>query len=144
VNADQILDEIRREGMSSPFWTGLSSVPHVLEAYWQSFSNLLNSGAISKETKMMIGSECALADGCPACSEVTRQLLVGMGMKDETIEKLEKAIKSSSLDDKTKNILIYSYHVARNPHDIDENFISVFKVLLGDRQLVEIAGWVSN
>lgn len=144
MNTDQILDEIKKEGLLSPFWVGLSSAPHVLEAYWQSFSNLLKSGVISKETKMMIGYECALADGCPACTGVNRELLVGMGMSNQMIEKLEKDIKGSNLDDQTKNALIYSYHVAKNPHDVDEKFFSAFKTLLGDEELVEIAGWVSS
>ncbi|MDV3292957.1 MAG: hypothetical protein LYZ70_01645 [Nitrososphaerales archaeon] len=144
MEKDQILDEIRKAGMLSSFWIGLSSVPLVLDAYWHSFSNLLNSGTIPKQTKMLINYECALADGCPMCVGVDRASLVGMGMSNEAIEKLEKDIKGSGLDEQTRNILIYSYHVAKNPHDVDENFYSAFKALLGDRRLIEVAGWVST
>ncbi len=144
METDQVLDEIKKAGMLSPFWISLSIVPHVLDAYWRSFSNLLNSGVMTKQTKMLIGYECALADGCPTCTGVNRQVLVGMGMSDETIEKLEKDIKNSSLDEQTKNILIYSYHTAKNPHGVDENFYSAFKALLGDQRLIEIASWVNN
>jgi len=142
--ASPILEEIRKMGMLTPFWTGLASAPNVLEVYWRSFVSLLNSGTIPKDTKMMICYECALADGCPGCKSINRQLLVELGMRDEVILKLEKDIKGSNLDDQTKNILVYSFHIARDPHGVDENFHSTFKTLIGQERLVEIAAWVNN
>lgn len=140
-----ILQEVNQEFGSVPaFWKALSKSPHILESYWESFESLLGTGELPRETKIMISYECALADGCPKCRGGFRRLLEDIGVDKKTILDLERDIKSSKLDEETKNVLIYAYHAAKDPHNVDDKFIYAFRELLGEAKLVEAGAWLND
>lgn len=124
-------------GRASLFWKTLSKVPEVLQPFWRGFHDVLNVGLIPKKTKMMITYETALADGCPKCRAGFRQLLEIIGVDSVTIEQLERDIRTTNLDEETKNILIFAHHASKNPHQVDEGFVAAFKGLIGEAKLVE-------
>ncbi len=144
ANVDLIFEEIKQEfGGIGLFWKALSKVPVILGSFWNEFKNVINSGDIPKETKLLITYECALADGCPRCREGFRELLKGMGIKEIILEKLEQNIQDVDLDQEIKNILVFAYHASKDPHKI-EGQSATFKTLLGENKILETAAAMSS
>lgn len=142
---ESILSEISREfGSVSPFWRTMSASREVIRSYWRAYTELLAWGEIPKRTKLMVAYECALADGCPKCSGGFTKLLRTVGIDEPTIKSLERGIRSSSLDDETREVLIYAYRAAKDPHGIDDRTVDAFTHLLGKEKVVEAVAWVNE
>ncbi|MEM4311694.1 MAG: hypothetical protein QXX95_04830 [Nitrososphaerales archaeon] len=60
----------------------------------------------------MISYELALAYECKYCVVHYGEILRMMGMSEEKIRDLERDIKKTNLDEKTKRILIFSRHAS--------------------------------
>jgi AhpD family alkylhydroperoxidase len=129
-------------GRVPDFFQALTSKPNLLEAFWKAYLEVIYKSSLPEKIKGMIRYEVAKADGCPLCKEGHKDLLRMYGMSDEEICLLDNEVKETKYDDKTKNIVIYSYAVSSNPH-IEKKTVDAFKLLgMKEEELIEIASMV--
>lgn len=136
----EIYDRIASEAGQVPFaMQFFSASPDLLEIYWNAMRDTMAKSHLTKHQHALIAYEVAKADGCKICRGLCDKELRAMGMNDEEIKQLDKDIKKTTLDQKTKNVLIYSYSIAEDPHNKD-GVVNAFKTLgMTDEELVEIA-----
>ncbi|MDG7016472.1 MAG: hypothetical protein JRM82_03755 [Nitrososphaerota archaeon] len=135
-----VYDQIAKEAGQVPFALQfLSASPDLLEIYWRAQRDTQAKSHLTKHQLSLISYEVAKADGCKICRGLSDKELRSLGMNDEEIKTLDKDIKKSTLDQKTKNLLIYAYSVAEDPHNKD-GVVNAFKTLgMTDEELLEIA-----
>ncbi|MDV3277970.1 MAG: hypothetical protein LYZ69_05825 [Nitrososphaerales archaeon] len=136
----EVYDQIAKEGGQIPFaLTFLSASPELLQVYWGAQRDMMAQSHLTKQQLAMISYEVAKADGCKICKGLCDKELRSIGMNDEEIKTLDKDIKKTMLDQKTKNLLIYAYAIAEDPHNKD-GVVNAFKTLgMTDEELLEIA-----
>ena len=136
----EVYDQIEKDAGEVPFalqfW---SANPDLLEVAWRARRDSLAKSHLSKHQQSLISYEVAKADGCKICKGLYDKELRTLGMNDEEIKVLDSDVKKTTLDQKTKNILIYAYSIAEDPHNKD-GVVTAFKTLgMTDEELVEIA-----
>ena len=136
----EVYDQIAKEAGQVPFTlTFLSANPELLQVYWTAQRDMLAQSHLTKQQLAMISYEAAKADGCKICKGLFDKELRSLGMNDEEIKALDKDIKKTMLDQKTKNLLIYEYAIAEDAHNKD-GVVNAFKTLgMTDEELLEIA-----
>jgi len=136
----EVYDSISKEAGEVPFALQFFSAnPDLLEVNWKALRDTLANTHFTKNQLALITYEVARADGCKTCGNLCETGLRNLGMSDGEIKTLEEDIKKTTLDQKTKNLLIYSYAIAEDPHDKD-GVINAFKTLgMTDAELLEAA-----
>jgi alkylhydroperoxidase family enzyme len=136
----EVYDQIAREAGQVPFALQfLSANPDLLQIYWSALRDTTAKSHLTRHQQSLITYEVAKADGCKICKGLCDAELRNLGMNDEEIKTLEKDIKKTTLDQKTKNILIYAYAIAEDPHNKD-GVVNAFKQLgMTDEELLEVA-----
>jgi len=136
----EIYDQISAEAGQVPLTLQIMSLkPSLVEAFWKAYKDVYLQSTLSQKQIALIGYEVSKADGCGACQELCTTDLSQMGVSQEEIEALERDIKETKFDDKTKNICIYAYAISADPHNKDST-VAAFKGLgLTDEDILEIA-----
>ena len=136
----EVYDQIAKEAGQVPFALQFfSSSPDLLEIHWRSQRDILAKSHLTKHQLSLIAYEAAKADGCGICKGLCDKELRNIGMNDEEIKALDKDIKKTTLDQKTKNLLIYAFSIADDPHNKD-GVVNAFKTLgMTDEELLEVA-----
>ena len=136
----EVYDQIARDAGQVPFaMQFLSASPDLLEIYWRAQRDMMSKSRLSKHQQSLVSYEVARADGCKLCKSLYDKELRSLGMNDEEIKMLDKDVKKTTLDQKTKNILIYAFSIAEDPHNKD-GVVNAFKTLgMTDDELLEIA-----
>ena len=140
----RIYDKITKVyGMVPDYFLPFSSRPQVLESIWKAYQEVVFSSNFDEKVRGMIRYEVAKVDGCPICRDGHRNLLRMYGLSDEEIFSLDRDIKSTELEDRTKHILILSHAIASDPHSIDDKTVSAFRLLLSDEVTLQISAIVN-
>jgi alkylhydroperoxidase family enzyme len=136
----EVYDTIAKEVGEVPFGLQfLSARPGLLEIYYRMYRDSTAQSLLTKNQISLLAYEAAKADGCKICKNLSESNLKNLGMNEEEIKVLDKDIKKSTLDQKTKNLLIYGYSVAEDPHNKD-GVVNAFKSLgLTDEELLDTA-----
>lgn len=136
----EVYDSIAKEAGQVPFTLQfLSARPSLLEVYYRMYRDSTAQSLLTKNQISLLAFEAAKADGCKICKNLFEGNLKALGMNEEEIKALDKDIKKTMLDQKTKNLLIYGYSVAENPHNKD-GVVNAFKSLgLTDEELLDAA-----
>jgi alkylhydroperoxidase family enzyme len=138
-------DEIAAEyGIVPGYFLPLSAKPDMLDCVWRMYRETILSTSFDDRVRGLIRYQVAKADGCLKCRDGQKDLLMMHGLTDDEIQRLDQDVKSAGLDERLRNILIFSYSVAQNPKSIGEETISAFQMLgLSDEDLLQISAIVT-
>lgn len=142
--SDEVLQDIKHVFGSIPdFFEDLSVNADILGAFWNAYKRIIIGSRFPEKLRGMIRYEVAKADGCPLCRDGHKDLLRMYGLSDEEIFLLDKEIKETKFDEKTKNTLIFSYAIASNPHQ-ERKVVEAFVGLgLSREEILEISAIVN-
>lgn len=135
----EVSDDIERYlGVVPGFLKALAFDVSLLHAFWSLYKRaLFLDGATPHETKYMMAYQVVRAySKCPSCIQVHESMMRRTGIPQETIEQIRGDIEKSHLDQKTKNILVFTYHVAEKTRP-DSQLINAYNYLLTEEELTE-------
>ena len=137
---EKLYSEIRSVfGLIPDFFQVLSPKVDQLEAIWGAYKTVVGKSGFPEKVRGMIRYEVAKADGCPLCRDGHKDLLRMYGLTGEEIFLLDREIRETRYDEKTKNLLIYSYAIAENPHQERETIEAFMGLGLSREELLEVS-----
>ncbi len=144
-----IYEEIEQyfEGTIPDYLKALADVDEsLLKIKWESYRRTLYDG-----TKLLpVGLKCMMAyqvvkghSQCGVCSNSHLHRMADLGVEPKLVRDLEKNISKSGLDEKSKNILVLSYHASFNPKDIMESdLLPAYSKYFNKREMTEIIDYI--
>ncbi|MFQ6011228.1 MAG: carboxymuconolactone decarboxylase family protein [Nitrososphaerales archaeon] len=139
-----IYGRITKTFPSIPDWAkALANSPALLDGFWTHYDSLMRSEVLPKEARLMIGLDVANTDECPTCISGFEQMVRDGGFDESIIKDIEGKVVSPNLDEKVKAIMVASYAVTMNPHDLNGPVIDSFRNKLSDAELVEVVGTIN-
>ena len=103
----------------------------------------MRSPAISREVKLMIALDVASTDGCITCKGDLKDMVKQAGFNDNIIVDITNKKASLQLEQRVQDMLVLSYALTRDPHELTGNTIESFRMKLGDELLVEVVATVN-
>ena len=85
----------------------------------------------------MIALDVASTDGCKTCAGGYMNMVRQAGFNDQVIDDIENKVSSRSLEEKAQDILVFSYALSKDPHDLGGTTIEAFRKKLTDEEMVE-------
>ena len=151
ARATTLYNEIEEyfEGTVPDYLKALADVDEsLLRVKWESYRKTLydSTKLLPAELKCMMAYQVVKGHSqCGVCSSSHLHRMKDLGVEPETVSALEKNISKTGLDEKSKNILILSYHVSFDPKGIIEsNLFSVFSQYFAKREMTEIIDYVTT
>ncbi len=140
----KIYEKISKSFPFIPLWAkGLANSPTLLDSFWNHFDSVMSSKVLPKEARLMIALDVANTDECPECISGFEQMVRDAGFEESVVKDIESKVVSPNLDEKVKAMMVVSYAVTMNPHDLNGPVIESFRNKLTDAELVEVVGTIN-
>ena len=140
----KIYEKISKTFPFIPLWAkALANSPSLLNSFWDHYDSVMSSKVLPKEAKLMIALDVANTDECPECINGFQQMVRDAGFEESVVKDIESKVVSPNLNEKMKAIMVVSYAVTMNPHDMNGPVIESFRNKLTDAELVEVVGTIN-
>ena len=135
------------EGAVPDYLKALADVDEsLLSVKWESYRRTLYDGTnlLSTALKCMMAYQVVKGHSqCEVCSSSHLHRMKDLGVEPKVVSDLEKNISKLGLDEKSKNILVLSYHASIDPSGmIESDLFSTYSKYFSKREMTEIIDYV--